>query len=76
LNGDIAGVAARADVTSETWFSPAGFNRGQLNNVVSLAYNPDKGSRDTLYQNGINPVVSFPGQGTVQIYASAVQEPD
>tara|TARA_A100001515_G_scaffold71392_1_gene56802 strand:+ start:1051 stop:3090 length:2040 start_codon:yes stop_codon:yes gene_type:complete len=65
LNGDIAGVAARADVTSETWFSPAGFNRGQLNNVVSLAYNPDKGSRDTLYQNGINPVVSFPGQGTV-----------
>lgn len=65
LNGDIAGVAARADVTSETWFSPAGFNRGQLNNVVSLAFNPDKTSRDTLYQNGINPVVSFPGQGTV-----------
>ena len=65
LNGDIAGVAARADVTSETWFSPAGFNRGQLNNVVSLAYNPDKTSRDTLYQNGVNPVVSFPGQGTV-----------
>tara|TARA_R100000234_G_scaffold115079_1_gene90734 strand:- start:3584 stop:5668 length:2085 start_codon:yes stop_codon:yes gene_type:complete len=65
LNGDIAGIAARADVTSETWFSPAGFNRGQLNNVVSLAYNPDKTSRDDLYKNGINPVISLPGQGTV-----------
>jgi phage tail sheath protein FI len=65
LNGDIAGIAARADLTSETWFSPAGFNRGQLNNVVSLAYNPDKTSRDELYKNGINPVVSLPGQGTV-----------
>ena len=65
LNGDIAGIAARSDITSETWFSPAGFNRGQLNNVVSLAFNPNKASRDELYKNGINPVVSFPGQGTV-----------
>ena len=65
LNGDVAGIAARSDVTSETWFSPAGFNRGQLNNVVSLAFNPNKASRDELYKNGINPVVSFPGQGTV-----------
>lgn len=65
LNGDIAGIAARSDITSETWFSPAGFNRGQLNNVVSLAFNPNKASRDDLYKNGINPVVSFPGQGTV-----------
>ena len=65
LNGDIAGIAARSDITSETWLSPAGFNRGQLNNVVALAFNPDKSARDELYKNGINPVVSFPGQGTV-----------
>lgn len=65
LNGDIAGLCARTDYTDDPWFSPAGFNRGQVKNAIKLAYNPTKASRDTLYLNGVNPVVSFPGQGVV-----------
>lgn len=65
LNGDIAGACARTDNISDPWFSPAGFNRGQIRNIVRLAYNPKKEDRDTLYKAGINSVVTFPGQGTV-----------
>lgn len=65
LNGDIAGLAARTDDVRDPWFSPAGFNRGQIKNVVKLAWNPKKAERDLLYKNGINPVVNFPGQGIV-----------
>jgi phage tail sheath protein FI len=65
LNGDIAGLAARTEATNEAWFSPAGFNRGQIKNIVKLRYNPSKTDRDVLYKNSINPVVTFPGQGTV-----------
>lgn len=65
LNGDIAGLCARTDYTTDAWFSPAGYNRGQIKNVVKLAYSPNKTDRDTLYKNGVNPVVTFPGQGTV-----------
>lgn len=65
LNGDIAGLAARTDDTRDPWFSPAGFNRGTIRNMVKLWWNPDKASRDELYKKGINPVVTFPGQGTV-----------
>jgi hypothetical protein len=65
LNGDIAGLMVRTDETRDPWFSPAGFNRGQLKNVVKLAYNPQQADRDTLYKNSVNPVVTFAGQGTV-----------
>lgn len=65
LNGDIAGCTVRADYTNDPWFSPAGLNRGQIKNVVKLAFSPSKTDRDTLYKSGVNPVVSFPGQGTV-----------
>lgn len=65
LNGDIAGLAARTDNTRDPWWSPAGFNRGQIKNVVKLAWSPGKNSRDTLYKSDINPVVRFEGQGTV-----------
>jgi len=65
LCGDIAGLCVRTDETRDPWFSPAGFNRGQIKNILKLAYNPDKAQRDILYKNGINPVVTFPGQGTV-----------
>ena len=65
LNGDIAGLCARTDYTNDPWFSPGGLNRGQVKNVVRLAFNPGKTERDTLYKKGVNPVVSFPGQGTV-----------
>jgi len=65
LNGDIAGLCVRTDSTRDPWFSPAGFNRGQIKNVIKLAFNPDKADRDLLYKNGVNPVATFPGQGTV-----------
>ena len=65
LNGDIAGLCVRTDNTNDPWYSPAGFNRGQIKNIVKLAYNPRKADRDALYKSGINPVVTFPGQGTV-----------
>lgn len=65
LNGDIAGITARAEFTNDAWWSPAGFNRGQIKNIVKLRYNPTKPDRDLLYKNAINPVVTFPGQGTV-----------
>lgn len=65
LNGDIAGLAARTDQVRDPWFSPAGFNRGSIKNVIKLAWNPTKADRDTLYTASVNPVVTFPGQGTV-----------
>jgi phage tail sheath protein FI len=65
LNGDIAGLTARTEYTNDAWWSPAGFNRGQIKNVVKLAVSPTKTDRDTLYQQGVNPVVAFPGQGVV-----------
>jgi len=65
LNGDVAGLCARTDYTNDPWYSPGGLNRGQIKNVVKLAVNPGKTERDNLYKAGINPVVNFPGQGTV-----------
>jgi phage tail sheath protein FI len=64
-NGDVAGLCAQTDRDRDPWFSPAGFNRGQLKNVVKMAYNPNQSQRDTLYKSGINPIVSFAGEGTV-----------
>lgn len=65
LNGDIAGLAVRTDNLRDPWWSPAGFNRGQIKNIIRLAYNPRKADRDILYKSDINPVCVFPGQGTV-----------
>jgi hypothetical protein len=65
MNGDIGGLCVRTDNTNDAWWSPAGFNRGQIKNLVKLAFNPTKPQRDLLYPAGINPVVTFPGQGTV-----------
>lgn len=66
LNGDMAGICARTDNVNDPWFSPAGFNRGQVRGVVKLAINPTpEAQRDDLYIDQINPVVSFPGEGTV-----------
>jgi phage tail sheath protein FI len=65
LNGDVAGSIVRTDLDRDPWYSPAGFNRGHLKNVVKLAYNPGQADRDFLYRNGVNPIVTFPGQGTV-----------
>jgi len=65
LNGDTAGLCARTDNIADPFFSPAGFNRGQIRGAVKLAFNPNQTQRDELYKSRVNPVVSFPGQGTV-----------
>lgn len=65
LNADVAGLCVFTDYVRDPWFSPAGFNRGAIRNAIKLAWNPSKTYRDTLYSAGINPVVSFPGQGIV-----------
>ena len=65
LNGDIAGLAVRSDQLRDAWFSPAGYNRGAIKNLVKLPFNPKKAERDILYQADVNPVVTFPGQGTI-----------
>ena len=65
LNGDMAGLCVYTDNIRDAWWSPAGYNRGNLKNVVKLAWNPNKTFRDTLYSMGVNPVGTFPGQGTV-----------
>jgi hypothetical protein len=65
LNGDMAGLAARTDNDRDPWWSPAGYNRGIIKNVVKLAFNPNKAQRDILYPAGVNPVITQPGQGTL-----------
>lgn len=65
LNGDMAGLCARTDQTRDPWFSPAGYQRGQIKNVVKLAFNPNKAERDLLYAASVNPVITQAGQGTV-----------
>ena len=65
LNGDTAGLCAHTDGVRDPWFSPAGFNRGNVRGAIKLSYNPTKGERDILYRARVNPVVNFPGQGVV-----------
>ena len=65
LNGDIAGLCARTDLERDPWFSPGGLNRGIIKNAIKLAWNPTKTNRDDLYVKGINPVVTFQGEGIV-----------
>ncbi len=65
LNGDIAGLGARTDLVADAWWSPAGLNRGIVRGAVKLAFNPTKTQRDELYRARVNPVATFPGQGTV-----------
>ena len=65
LNGDVAGCAANADLLNDPWWSPGGLTRGNIRGAVSLAFNPTQSQRDILYRNRINPVCTFPGEGTV-----------
>jgi phage tail sheath protein FI len=64
-SGHIAGLCANTDRVADAWFSPAGETRGQLLGVTKLGFNPNKADRDTLYKASVNPLVSFPGQGTM-----------
>ena len=65
LNGHIAGACARTDALEDPWWSPAGLSRGQIRGSIALAFNPALSARDVLYKGSVNPVVSFPGEGTM-----------
>jgi len=65
MNGDTAGLCVYTDNVADPWFSPAGFNRGNVRGAIKLSYNPKKSERDQLYRARVNPVVDFPGQGVV-----------
>ena len=62
---DAAGCIVRTDRLADPWWSPAGFRRGQILDVVELQDNPSDGNMDTMYDGGVNPIVTFPGEGTV-----------
>ncbi len=64
-NGDVAGLMCRTNVVAYPWFSPAGQQRGIINNAIKLAYNPTQDQRDQLYPNRINAIVTKPGTGTL-----------
>ena len=64
-SGSMAGLSANADNVADAWFSPAGTTRGNIRNVTKLAFNPKQVDRDDLYKVGVNPIVAFPGQGTL-----------
>lgn len=64
-NADIAGLMARTNVTAFPWFSPAGQQRGVLNNAIKLAYNPNKSQRDLLYSSRVNSIINQPGSGII-----------
>ena len=64
-NADVAGLMCRTNIVAYPWFSPAGQQRGIINNAIKLAYNPNKAQRDKLYPARVNPVVTQPGLGTL-----------
>jgi phage tail sheath protein FI len=64
-SGHVAGLCARTDASADPWFSPAGLTRGQLLGITRLAFNPTQLQRDDLYKKRVNPIVSFPGEGTI-----------
>jgi len=74
LNADIAGVCAYTDDVADTWYSPGGYARGKLKNVVKLAWSPDQTQRDALYKAGINPVITQVGEGTLLLGDKTMQK--
>jgi hypothetical protein len=64
-NADVAGLMCRTNIVAYPWFSPAGQQRGIINNAIKLAYNPNKAQRDQLYPQRVNSIVTQPGVGTL-----------
>ena len=64
-NGDVAGLCVRTSIEAYPWFSPAGQQRGNINDIVKLAYNPNKTQRDSLYKSRINPLINQKGAGFI-----------
>ena len=61
----LPGVYAQNDAIGQEWFAPAGLNRGGLSEVTEAKTRLTNLERDDLYENRINPIATFPGQGVV-----------
>jgi hypothetical protein len=61
----LPGVISFTDSVAHEWFAPAGLNRGGLTSVTEAKTRLTHAERDDLYENRINPIASFPGQGVV-----------
>jgi hypothetical protein len=70
----IPGVYANTDATAETWFAPAGFNRGGLLGVVQAERKLSQTQRDSLYVGKVNPIATFPGRGVVVFGQKTLQQ--
>jgi phage tail sheath protein FI len=73
LNADVAGLCAYTDTVADSWYSPAGFNRGKIKNAIKLSWNPNQTQRDELYKNGVNPVISTTADGIVLLGDKTLQ---
>ena len=73
LSGDVASLMARTDAEYKPWFSPAGHNRGQIKNVVKLAFSPTQSQRDAMYLDQINPVITVRA-GITLLYADKTMQ--
>ena len=59
----LPGVIAFTDKVAHEWFAPAGLNRGGLTSVLEAQTRLTHSERDDLYEDRVNPIASFPGQG-------------
>ena len=74
LDADMAGLCANTDAVADVWWSPSGYNRGKVKNVIELAWSPNKTSRDVLYTNSINSIIATPNEGVVLIGDRTAQQ--
>ena len=60
-SGYVAGVYAKNDFLAESWYAPAGLNRGRILTVIDTESSPSQGERDLEYggTNAVNPIVNF-----------------
>ena len=67
-------VFASNDAIAAEWFAPAGLNRGGITGAVSVLNRLTHSERDTLYENKVNPIAAFPGQGIVAFGQKTLQD--
>ncbi len=67
-------VFAANDRLAAEWFAPAGLNRGGIIGAVSVLNRLTHSERDTLYENKVNPIAAFPGQGIVAFGQKTLQD--
>jgi hypothetical protein len=67
-------VFAANDRLAAEWFAPAGLNRGGITGAVSVLNRLTHAERDTLYENKVNPIAAFPGQGIVAFGQKTLQD--